>query len=103
MVLNAALDMLGAKPLINAHVCISNKKKQTQFLQLDTKFYTYKHKCTLKVVMSGFLDKTVENDVQLLRMASTVSSYATVAMTTVLLRLDVSVQCQVSVVYFLLY
>lgn len=27
MVLNAALDMLGAKPLINAHVCISNKKK----------------------------------------------------------------------------
>lgn len=101
MVLNAALDMLGAKPLINAHVCISNKnKKQTQFLPLDTKFYTYKHKCTLKVVMPVFLDKTVENDVQLLRMASTVSSYAAVAMTTVTLRLDVSVQCQVSVVYF---
>lgn len=45
--------------------------------------------------MSGFLDKTVENDVQFLRMASIVSSRATVAMTVVTLRLDVSVQCQV--------
>lgn len=63
MVLNAALDMLGAKPLINAHVCISNRKKQTHVLHFDTKFYTYKHKCTLKVVMSVFLDKTVENHV----------------------------------------
>ncbi|XP_065928248.1 uncharacterized protein [Magallana gigas] len=44
--------------------------------------------------MSGFLDKIVENDVQLLRMASTVSSRATVAMTIVTLRLDVNVQCQ---------
>lgn len=45
--------------------------------------------------MSGFLDKTVENDVKLLRMASTVSSRATVAMTIVTLRLDVNAQCQV--------
>lgn len=42
-----------------------------------------------------FFNKTVENDVQLLRMASTVSSYATVAITTVTLRLDVNVQCHV--------
>lgn len=92
MALNAALDMLGTKPLINTHVCISNIKTNT-FLQLDTKFYTYNHRCTLKVVMFVFLDKTVENDVQLLRMVSTVSSCATVAMTTVTVRLDVNVKC----------
>lgn len=54
MVLIAALDMLGTKPLINAHVCISNRKTNTIVLQLDSKFYIYKHKCTLKVVMSVF-------------------------------------------------
>lgn len=53
MALNAALDMLGTKPLINTHVCISNIKTNT-FLQLDTKFYIYKHRCTLKVVMFVF-------------------------------------------------
>lgn len=42
-----------------------------------------------------FFDKTVENNVQLLPLASTVSSCATVAMTIVTLRLGVNVQCQV--------
>lgn len=65
MVPNAALDMLGTKPLINAHVAVS-----------------------------GFLDKTVVKDVRLLRMASTVSPYETVAMPTVTLFLDVNVECQ---------
>lgn len=55
----------------------------------------FKHKWTLKVAVSGFLDKTVVKDVRLLRMASTVSPYATVAMPTVTLFLDVNVQCQV--------
>lgn len=95
MVLIAALDMLGTKPLINAHVCISNRKTNTIFYNLiQSSIYIYKQKCTLKVVMSVFLDKTVENNVQLLPLASTVSSCATVAMTIDTLRLDVNVQCQ---------
>lgn len=52
--------------------------------------------------MSVFLDKTVENNVQLLPLASTVSSCATVAMTIVTLRLDVNVECQVQSNLFLL-
>lgn len=42
MVLIAALDMLGTKPLINAHVCISNRKTNTIFYNLiQSSIYIY--------------------------------------------------------------
>lgn len=123
MVRYAALDMFGTKPIANAHVGIfwkmfsltprspdysvqfaKNKgcwkafgcHKGTFFRPLSQySMVVTKRDSFLKVAWTGSREKIVVNNVQRLRMASTVSHYVAVVMTNVTMCVDAYVHYQV--------